>query len=490
MELNISNIDIVVILLFVVGIIWWALKNRKNENASEYFLAGKSQNWFVVGSSLFAASVSSSTLMGHSGEGFISGIAVFNYNVGAIFVIIFVSLFFLPFYIKSGIYTIPEYLGRRFDNRSRKYFSFITIIGNVFLDAGAALYTGALILKIIFPEIDMMWIIIGMALMAGTYTIIGGLSSAINADMIQSIILIAGSVLLSIFCFNSVGGWENFVEHFHDGVWLNLIRPNSDTTVPWFSIFLSIPILGFYFWGNNQVIVQRVMSAKTVNEGRLGFLFVAFLYVFTLFIFIAPGMVGRMIDLFGVGDTLPNEIIDGNTLRAQYGIDTNEVYPRLILKLLPVGLIGVMIACMVSALTSTLSATLSSVSTLFTMDFYKTFLVGLFWKGSTRNGAFAGLMSGLAMSALIMTYKFGFGGVVPFHFLLWVPILLILSVLVNIIVSKCDRNKETDVETYTWNKSVWQDDTRELKTVPWYKNFRYISIALIIIALLEYWWFF
>ena len=111
MELNISNIDIVVILLFVVGIIWWALKNRKNENASEYFLAGKSQNWFVVGSSLFAASVSSSTLMGHSGEGFISGIAVFNYNVGAIFVIIFVSLFFLPFYIKSGIYTIPEYLG-------------------------------------------------------------------------------------------------------------------------------------------------------------------------------------------------------------------------------------------------------------------------------------------------------------------------------------------------------------------------------------------
>ena len=133
----------------------------------------------------------------------------------------------------------------------------------------------------------------------GGYTIIGGLSSAINADMIQSIILIAGSVLLSIFCFNSVGGWENFVEHFHDGVWLNLIRPNSDTTVPWFSIFLSIPILGFYFWGNNQVIVQRVMSAKTVNEGRLGFLFVAFLYVFTLFIFIAPGMVGRMIDLFG-----------------------------------------------------------------------------------------------------------------------------------------------------------------------------------------------
>ena len=132
MELNISNIDIVFILLFVIGIVWWALKTRKNNDASEYFLAGTSQHWFAVGASFFAASVRSSSLMGPSWAGFLRGVSVFNYNVGAIFVIIFVSLFFLPFYIKSGIYTIPEYLGRRFDNRSRKYFSFITIRGNVF----------------------------------------------------------------------------------------------------------------------------------------------------------------------------------------------------------------------------------------------------------------------------------------------------------------------------------------------------------------------
>ncbi|MEG2820990.1 MAG: sodium transporter, partial [Muribaculaceae bacterium] len=112
---------------------------------------------------------------------------------------------------------MPEYLGRRFDNRSRKYFSFITIIGNVFLDAGAALYTGALILKVIFPDLDMMWVICGMALMAGTYTIIGGLSSAIYADMIQSVVLIIGSVVLSLFCFSTIGGWDQFVTQFHDG---------------------------------------------------------------------------------------------------------------------------------------------------------------------------------------------------------------------------------------------------------------------------------
>jgi SSS family solute:Na+ symporter len=523
LDAHVSWLDIAIILIFVIGIVWWALRNRKNSNAGEYFLAGKSQNWLVIGLSLFAASISSSTLIGHSGEAFISGFAVFNYNVGAVFIIVFVALFFLPFYIKSGIYTIPEYLGRRFDNRSRKYFSLITLIGNVFLDAGAALFTGALILKMLFPEIDMMWVIIGMGVMAGIYTIIGGLSSAINADMIQSVVLIIGSIILSWLAFDSVGGWGEFTARFEEGVWMNLIRPASDTTVPWFAIFVSIPVLGFYFWGNNQVIVQRVLSAKSVNEGRVGFLFVALLYIFTLFIFMTPGMVARAIDIFNLGTPLPSEIIDGNTLRSTYGIEVNEVYPRLILRLLPVGLIGLMIAVMISALTSTLSATLNSVSTLFTMDFYRswrpsangkelvrvgqitslialiiavlwapliskfaslvayyqefasylappivgTFLMGLFWKRSTKNGAFAGLMSGLAMSLIIMVLKFGFGIVAPFHFLLWVPFLLLLSLLVNLIVSLMDEKPDAQViETYTWKKRLWHEDTLELQAVP------------------------
>lgn len=543
MSTQISYIDICVIIAFVIGIIWWALRNSKNSNASEYFLAGKSQNWFVIGLSLFAASVSSSTLMGHSGEGFISGFAVFNYNVGAVFIIVFVALFFLPFYIQSGIYTIPEYLGRRFDNRSRKYFSFITIIGNIFLDAGAALYTGALILKIIFPEIDMMWVIIGMALMSGIYTIVGGLSSAIYADIIQSAVLIIGSVILSIFCFQAIGGWEEFVNRFHDGVWLHLIRSSSDATVPWFAILLSIPILGFYFWGNNQVIVQRVLSAKSVNEGRLGFLFVAFLYMFTLFIFIIPGMIGRAIDIFGIGETLPNEVISGVALRETFNIDTNQVYPQLIMKLLPIGLIGVIVAAMISALTSTLSATLSSVSTLFTMDFYSlwkpeasskhyvkvgritsfvaliiavlwapligkfnslvayyqefasylappivgSFIIGLFWKRSTRHGAFAGLLSGLLSAFVIMIAKFGFGFEFKFHFLMWVPILFILSIVVNVIVSFFDKPVDKEVVIkYTWNLSVWHNDEEELRHIPWYKNFRVISVILLIMAVVEY----
>jgi SSS family solute:Na+ symporter len=533
--MNMSILDISIVLLFLAGIIWWALHNRKNADAKSYFLAGKSQGWFLIGLSLFAASVSTSTLIGHSGEGFISGLAVYNYNtIGAVVVIIFVALFFLPFYVKSGIYTIPEYLGKRYDNRSRKYFSIITIIGNVFLDAAATLYTGALLLKVIFPDVPLMWVIIVMAAVAGIYSIIGGLSSIINADMIQSVVLIVGSVVLSVLCFNSIGGWDEFINRFNDGVWLKLVRPMNDVTMPYLALILTLPVLGFYFWGNNQMMVQRVLSAKSLNEGRLGFLFVAFLYIFTLFIFIMPGLIARGIDLFGVGTALPNEIIDGVTLQNVYGIDTNQVYPLLIIKLMPVGIIGVIVAAMMSALISTLSATLNSASTLFTMDFYRgwkpnanlvrvgqissfivlviaviwspliakfaslvayyqefssylvspivgTFLLGLFWKRSTANGAFYSLIGGLFIAGIIMTLKFGFNIIAPFHFLFWAPILLCVSIILNIVISLCGESP-AGVGNFIWNKKLWKEETVALKGVKWYKNFRILSVILLILT--------
>lgn len=538
---TLSWIDIVSILAFLVFTIWYALKKSKNKNAAEYFLSGKSENWFVVGLSLFAASVSSSTLLGHSGEGFISGISVFNYNIGAVFVIVFVALFFLPFYIKTGIYTIPGYLERRFDRRSSVYFSFITIIGNVFLDAAAALYTGALILKVIFPEVDTMYVIWIMAGIAGFYTIIGGLSSAIYADIIHTIVLIVGSIFLAVFCLNEIGGWDEFMRRFDDGVWMSLIRPADDPTMPWIAIVVSLPILGFYFWGNNQVMVQRVLSAKSIDQGRKGVLFVAFIYLFTLFIFIMPGIIARGINLFGV--ELPTEIISGDTLRNTFGVNTNEVYPRLIMKLMPVGMMGLILAAMVSALTSALSATLNSVSTLFTMDFYRqmnpkaeskklvrvgqitsfvvlviavlwapligkfsslvsyyqefisylappivsAFLLGLFWKRSNAHGAFAGLMVGLATAVVMMVFKFGFDIVVPIHFLMWAPILLIMSSIVNVIVSlSTAKPDETKVAENTWNVKLLTDDYIEHKSTPWYKNFYVLAILLVIAALVEY----
>lgn len=543
--MSLSFFDLSVLIVFFVGIIWWALKNGNSSDSTSYFLAGRNMKWPVVGLSLFAASVSSSTLMGHSGEGFISGIAVFNYNWISVLVMVFFALFFLPFYIKSGIFTMPEFLEKRFDKRSRYYFSFITIFGNVFLDASATLYTGALIIKMIFPEVDLYWIIIGMAVVAGSYTIIGGLSSAINADVIQAVILILGSTILFFFALDEIGGWEDLFTRFNEGVWLKLTRPMDDPTVPWLGMIVGIPILGFYFWGNNQVMVQRVLSAKSIDHGRKGVLLVGFLYLFTLFIFILPGLIGRGINLFGV-ENLPNEIISGSTLKTDFGINTDQVYPRLIMKLLPVGLIGLILAAMISALTSTLSATLSSVSTLFTMDFYSqfnknadskklvrvgritslvvlvfaviwapfianfdslvsyyqeivsylappivgTFFMGLFWKRSNEKGALWGLISGIFIAVLIMIAKYLINYPIPVHFLVMAPIVLVLSVTVNAIVSLLTHLPDQEkVEKNTWTVKIWKEETEELKGVVWYKNFRVLSALLVIGCFLMYFLF-
>ena len=540
--IDISTIDITILALFIIGIVWWALKNGRSSDSTSYFLAGRNMSWPVVGLSLFAASVSSSTLMGHSGEGFITGIAVFNYNWISVLVMVFFALFFLPFYIKSGIFTMPEFLERRFDKRSRYYFSCITIFGNVFLDAAATLYTGALIIKLIFPEAEMFWIILIMAAVAGSYTIIGGLSSAINADMIQATILIIGSGILYFFALDEIGGWQELYKRFGEGVWLKLTRPLDDPTVPWLGMWIGIPILGFYFWANNQVMVQRVLSAKSIDHGRKGVLFVGFLYLFTLFIFILPGLIGRGINLFGV-ENLPAEIIDGSTLKSSFGINTDQVYPKLIVKLLPVGLIGLILAAMISALTSTLSATLSSVSTLFTMDFYSridksadnkklvkvgrltsltvlilaviwapfiasfdslvayyqeivsylappivgTFFLGLFWKRSNEFGALWGLISGILIAAILMITKYVLDLTIPYHFLLIAPIVMLLSIGVNILVSYSTGQPSPEkVAQNTWTLQIWREETKALKGLVWYKNFRVLSVLLVIACFLMY----
>ena len=198
MQVTVSFIDIAVIVVSTGLIIWWALKKGKSGDSKSYFLAGRSMSWIVVGLSLFAASISSTTLIGQTGDAYSTGIAVFNYNLVGVVVMVFFATFILPIYINSGIFTIPEFLERRFDVRSRYYFSAICIIGNVFLDAATALYAAALIIKLLVPSVDIQVIVIVFALLAASYTIPGGLSSAINAEIIQACILIVGSVLLAI----------------------------------------------------------------------------------------------------------------------------------------------------------------------------------------------------------------------------------------------------------------------------------------------------
>ena len=347
---GLSWADIAIIVLYFLFVVYLGVRYSKSKDENSYFLAGRGMSWGVIGFSLFAASISSSTLIGQAGDAYSTGIAVFNYNLISVIVMVFFAWFILPFYIKSKIFTIPEFLEKRFNVASRYYFSAITIIVNIFLDAAGSLYAAAMVMKIVFPEVSIFHLSIVFAIIVAAYTIPGGLSAAIRVDLMQGIFLLVGSIVLTFFAIYN-GGAEYIKNLMADGSFLmDLVRPMEDKSVPWLGMIVGIPILGLFFWGNNQQLVQRVLTAKSIDEGRKGVLMVGLLTMLTLFVIIIPGVMA--IDLFP--DLAKPDM----------------VYPTLIMKLMPNILIGFMMAAMVAALTSSLSGLLNSVATLFTMDFY------------------------------------------------------------------------------------------------------------------------
>lgn len=512
---SIGWIDITIVLLYLVFIIWWGLRHGKSSDAGSYFLAGRSMPWWVVGLSLFAASISSTTLIGQCGDAYDTGIAVFNYNLTGVVVMVFFAVFLLPLYIKSKIFTIPEFLQKRFDKRSRYFFSAICIIGNIFLDAAGALYAAALIIKLVFPQADLQLLILIFAVIAASYTIPGGLSSAINAELIQAVILIVGSVILTVACFAN-GGGEYLAGLLSSGdLSMKLIRPLNDPATPWLGLIVGMPVSGIYFWANNQTLVQRVLSSRSVDEGRRGVMFAGLLTLATLFIIVFPGVIAR--NLFP-------------------GLERPDmIYPTLVLKMLPTGLLGIMLSALLAALTSTLSAILNSTSTLFTMDFYAqakpateskklvlvgkitslviiviaalwapnigkfgsllkyyqemlsyiappivaAFLLGIFSKRVNGNGAFAGLLGGLLMAVVMLLWRHRIFG--DMHFLLIIPILLAFSMTVIFLVSLAyTRPGEDKLRDTTFSFRDFRAEGHELKKLPLYSNYRFWAGCLLV----------
>ena len=511
---SVSNIDIFIVVFYLLCVIWWGIRNGKSSDTQSYFLAGRSMSWWIVGLSLFAASISSTTLIGQSGDAYHTGLAVFNYNLTGVVVMVFFAVFLLPLYIRSGIFTIPEFLEKRFDKRSRFYFSAICILGNIFLDAAGALYAAALIIKLIMPDADIQLIVVIFALIVASYTIPGGISSAINAEIIQAVVLIVGSILLSIFCF--IQGGDYFIELYNSNdILVKLIRPLSDTSTPWLGLIVGMPILGLYFWANNQTLVQRVLSSKTVDEGRKGVVFAGFLTLLTLFIIAIPGLISR--ELF------PN-------------LDKPDmVYPTMVLRLMPVGLLSILLAALLSALTSTVSAILNSTSTLFTMDFYAqydkradakklvfigrivsciiivlaalwapqigrfgsllkyyqemlsyisppivaAFLLGIFNKRVNGNGAFIGLLAGLFVAICLLLFKNTLLG--DLHFLFIVPLLFGISVIIIYVSSLffAKPGNEKFLNT-TFSLIDLQQEIRLFRTTRWHDNYQVWAFILLL----------
>jgi len=527
---GLSWADILIIVLYFLFVVYLGIRYSKSDDEKSYFLAGRGMTWPVIGFSLFAASISSSTLIGQAGDAYSTGIAVLNYNLGSVVVMVFFAWFILPFYIKSKIFTIPEFLEKRFNVASRYYFSAITIIVNIFLDAAGSLYAAAMVMKLVFPEASIFSLSVVFAIIVAAYTIPGGLSAAIRVDLMQGIFLLVGSLVLTFYAtFN--GGAEYVRELLSNGdILMKLVRPMNDSSVPWLGALIGIPILGLFFWGNNQQLVQRVLTAKSIDEGRKGVLLVGFLTVLTLFVIIIPGIMA--IKLF---PGLPKP---------------DMVYPHLIMELLPNVLIGFMMAAMVAALTSSLSGLLNSVATLFTMDFYDkivpnstskkkvkvgkmasitvlliavfwapqigkqfgtllkyyqemlsimappivaAFILGIFWKRTNATGAFTGLIAGIILGIINIIYSVNVGHSIfgDIHFLLTVPFYFLWSLFVMVVVSLVTKKPPLEkTEGLTFSLQEFKSETLELKSVPVLKSYRfwsYILLLFCLVTLVMYW---
>ncbi len=415
-QFRLSALDIGIMLLYAVLIIAYGLYHAKRKNSEEYFLAGRDMIWPIVGISLFAANISSSTLVGLAGDAFKTNTHVYNYEWLAAVILVFFAIFFLPFYLRSKVYTMPEFLERRYDSRSRYYFSFITIVGNVLLDTAAGLYVGNIVLKLMFPSLPTWVIIVILAFAAAAYTIPGGLNSVIQTEVIQAILLIFGSMLLTYFAFSRVGGWSNLIAGLdkmaaegafvsESGLRLNnaeevlsLVRPRNDAFMPWTGLLLGAPILGFYFWANNQFMVQRVLGAKDVNHGRWGALFAGLLKLPVLFIMVLPGTAAIL--LYSNLDLTPlNYVMPSGEICTSLAECPNMTYPVLLFDLLPAGVLGLVLAGLLAAMMSSVSATFNSASTLVTMDFVQKMRPGLTSQQLVRVGQITTLVLVVLASA-------------------------------------------------------------------------------------------
>lgn len=535
-DINISTPDIIVLAVYIVLIVSWGLINSSRKSAEGYFLGGRSMKWPVVGVSMFAMMVSSSAIIGWAGDAYSTGISVFNYGLsGGVFVLIFFLIFILPFYLKSKVYTMPEFLEKRYDSRSRYYLSFVTLIQYIFADASITLYAGALMLQNVFPELEIWKLVWIIALIAASYTILGGLSSVMMADLIQAGILIFGAAIVTYFAFDKAGGWSEVMSSIDKNM-ISLIRPADDPSVPWPALIITLPMLGFFFWCTSQAMVQRTLSSKDINHARWGNLFSTVLMFSSFFFMILPGIAGK--------------IIYPNLEKA------DMIFPTLVFDLLPKGLIGLLLAALLAAMASTLSAILNSASTLFTMDFANkifpnmsskrqvlvgrlsglviiciaslwapqvgkfdsiikyfqevltylsppivaVFLLGIFWKRTTASGAFTGLITGFLTALSLMLIKnidpgtgnklLGFlantfAFLRDWNFLYIGPILLGFSVIIIITVSSITKQaEESKVINLIWTKKLVNEETIALKGIPWYKNFRVLSVIVILLTLL------
>jgi SSS family solute:Na+ symporter len=349
-DVEISSIDLAVIAAYFAAIVAiGVIVARRTRSGEDLFLAGRSLAWGAVGLSLFASNISSSTLVGLMGDAYRTGLAPSAYEWMAGLLLLVGAFTFFPFFLHTGISTIPEYLEKRFNGFLRRYFSAITIFLSVIVDTAAGLYAGSLVAQVFLPELNLSVFIVSLALIGGLYTAAGGLAAVVYTDVLQAIILLVGTAALALITFGEFDySWTAATQALPENH-LSIVQPLSDDVLPWPGLIVGVPILGFYYWILNQYIVQRVLGARSVTDARRGAVLAALLKLSPLFIMMLPGA-------FAV-TLLPD--IDA----------PDKVFPTLVQEYLPVGLTGLVLAGLMSAILSSVDSALNSASTLLVLDF-------------------------------------------------------------------------------------------------------------------------
>jgi solute:Na+ symporter, SSS family len=280
-------------MLLLVGVVIASLR-EKEKNSADYFLAGRNAGWLVIGSSIFASNIGSEHLVGLSGAGFQSGMAMAHWELQA-WIILLLGWIFVPFYWSSKVYTMPEYLERRYSSSSRTFLSFISLVSYVLTKVSVTVYAGGVVLKTVLGidsiwGIDFFWIAaIGLVVVTGIYTVLGGMKAIMWTSVLQTPVLIIGSLVILIVGLDKVGGFAELQRI--NGENMHLIRPMSDPSFPWPGVIFGSFIIGFWYWCTDQYIVQRVLSAKGIQAARRGTIFAGYLKMLPVFIFLFPGMI-------------------------------------------------------------------------------------------------------------------------------------------------------------------------------------------------------
>jgi solute:Na+ symporter, SSS family len=389
--------------LVLVAIVRWS--SRHQDTTADYFLAGRQIGWFVVGCSLLASNIGSEHIVGLAGNGASSGMAMAHWELHA-WILMLLAWVFLPFYYHAGVFTMPEFLERRFNARTRWVLSIVSLVAYVFTKVSVTVYAGAIVFQTLLPDTfgspqNAFWVgAFATVILTGIYTVLGGFRAVVYTEVAQTALLLGGSLFVTIFGLSQLGGWDVLKTTLAPKAeQLALWRPLSDPDFPWLGVMIASPIIGIWYWCTDQYIVQRTLAARSLQQARRGAIFGGVLKLMPVFLFLVPGLIGLALHEKGL-IVIPSQA-DGR-------LQGDGVFATMVASLLPVGFRGMVVAGLLSALMSSLASLFNSCATLFTMDIYQKLRPGRSEHELVRVGRIA-------------------TGVVVILGILWIPVMPLVS---------------------------------------------------------------